>query len=126
MDYLPRGFSGLANFGWKHFEGKHIYDAEHPLLTTGHYVPPIVEYPHSVGLRRLGGFVYRGRRSRRRRAVLLRRQLLRNVWSLKVVNGQATYVRVEPFKVPGLSGFGEDSRRRALSHVGQLRRPLSA
>ena len=60
IDYLPHGFSGVANFGWKHFEGKHLYDAGTPLLAKGRYVPPVVEYPHSLGCSVSGGFVYRG------------------------------------------------------------------
>ena len=112
IDYLPRGFQGIVNFGWKHFEGNHIFDAGVPLLTTGHYVAPIVEYSHDNGNCAVdGGFVYRGANV----AAAVGRYFYGDncsgtVWSLKVVNGKATDVRVEPFKVPGLSGFGQDSR----------------
>ncbi len=33
-----------------------------------------------------------------------------NVWSLKLAGGKATGVRLESFKVPGLSSFAEDGR----------------
>src|SRR5262249_17353900 len=59
IDYLPRTFKGIANFGWNHFEGNHIYDASTPLLSTGTYVKPVVEYPHSQGCSVSGGYVYR-------------------------------------------------------------------
>jgi hypothetical protein len=32
-----------------------------------------------------------------------------NVWSLKVTGGKARGIRLEPFKVAGLSSFGEDA-----------------
>jgi glucose/arabinose dehydrogenase len=110
VDYLPHGFTGLANFGWKHFEGKHVYDAGTPLLTAGRYVPPIVEYPHSVGCSVSGGFVYRGKQVPSAVGRYFYGDYCSGtVWSLRVVNGRATSVRTEPFKVPGLSGFGEDT-----------------
>jgi hypothetical protein len=31
------------------------------------------------------------------------------VWSLRVLGGKATAVRVEPFKIPSLTSFGEDA-----------------
>jgi glucose/arabinose dehydrogenase len=112
IDYLKRGYSSIANFGWKHYEGNHVYDASTPLLTTGHYVPPIVEYSHQDGnCAVIGGFVYRGASVK---SAVGRYFYGDNctgiVWSLKVVNGHATDVRVEPFKVPGLSAFGQDSQ----------------
>ena len=33
-----------------------------------------------------------------------------NVWSLRVVRGRARDIRLEPFRVNGLSSFGEDVR----------------
>ena len=119
IDYLKRGYAGIANFGWKHYEGNHIFDAGTALLTTGSYVPPITEYSHDGGNCAVeGGFVYRGTSV----PAALGRYFYGDyctgvVWSLKVVNGKATGVRVEPFKVDGLSGFGQDSQGRALPHV---------
>jgi glucose/arabinose dehydrogenase len=112
VDYLKRGYPSVANFGWKHFEGNHVFDGGTALLTKGQYVAPIVEYSHDGGNCAIdGGFVYRGGNVT---AALGRYFYGDNcsgiVWSLKVVNGKATDVRVEPFKVPGLSGFGQDSR----------------
>ena len=112
IDYLPRGFSGLANFGWKHYEGNTVFDASTALLTAGRYVPPIVVYSHDNNNCAVdGGFVYRG--AAVPSAVgryFYGDNCSGTVWSLKVVGGQATDVRVEPFNVPGLSSFGTDSR----------------
>ena len=61
IDYLRRGYPSIANFGWKHFEGSHVYDAGTALLPTGRYVPPIAEYSHDGGNCAVdGGYVYRG------------------------------------------------------------------
>src|SRR5206468_1456044 len=49
IDYVRRGYPKPVNFGWNHFEATHIYRAATPLLTTGHYIRPVVEYPHSQG-----------------------------------------------------------------------------
>jgi glucose/arabinose dehydrogenase len=110
IDYLKKGFAGIANFGWKRYEGDHIYDASVKLAGKGRYVPPILNYSHQFGCAVDGGYVYRGK------AVpsavgryFYGDDCSGTVWSLKVVNGRATSVRTEPFKVPGLSSFGEDA-----------------
>ncbi len=41
IDYLRHGASGLANFGWNHFEGRHMYESSTPLLAKGAYHPPV-------------------------------------------------------------------------------------
>ncbi len=110
IDYLRHGFAGVANFGWRHFEGKHVYDAGTPLLTAGRYVPPVVEYPHPVGCSVSGGFVYRGKQVPSAVGRYFYGDYCSGiVWSLRIVNGRATSVRREAFTVPGLSGFGEDT-----------------
>jgi glucose/arabinose dehydrogenase len=111
IDYLKRGYSGIANFGWNHYEGNHLFDGGDALLSTGHYVPPIAEYSHQLGCSVSGGFVYRGTAV----PAAVGRYFYGDyctgtIWSLKVVNGRATNVRVEPFKVDGLSSFAEDSK----------------
>jgi hypothetical protein len=58
----------------------------------------------------IGGFVYRGSAVPAATGrYFFGDHCSGTVWSLKVVDGKATDVRVEPFKVPGLGGFGEDS-----------------
>jgi glucose/arabinose dehydrogenase len=55
INHMPAGESGW-NFGWYFFEGTHQRHADAP---PG-MVPPVFEYPHSVGVAVIGGFVYRG------------------------------------------------------------------
>jgi hypothetical protein len=72
---------------------------------------PVQAYSHGVGCSVTGGFVYRGK-SRRD---LVGRYFYGDycsgtVWSLRVRNGRATGLRKEPYRIPGLSSFGEDAR----------------
>ena len=57
-------FGGGANYGWRIFEGLSCYNspASPPNCTTppNDYVPPIFDYPHSLGVSITGGYVYRG------------------------------------------------------------------
>ena len=57
-------FVGGANYGWRIFEGLSCYNspASPPNCTTPptDYVPPIFDYPHSLGVSITGGYVYRG------------------------------------------------------------------
>lgn len=111
IDYLPHGYSGIANFGWKRYEGNHVYDASVKLASLGRYVPPIAEYSHSYGCAVSGGYVYRG--TAIPSAVgryFYGDDCSGRVWSLKVANGKATSVRTEPFTVAGLSSFGVDAQ----------------
>ncbi len=109
IDYLRRG-RGIVDFGWNHWEGKHVYSAGTPLLKKGPYVPPVVEYPHSLGCSVSGGFVYRGRLVPAAAGRYFYGDYCSGtVWSLKIVNGRATSVRREPFQVAGLSSFGEST-----------------
>ena len=110
IDYLPRGFGGLANFGWSRFEGTHVYEASTELLGAGRYVPPVAEYAHDVGCSVTGGYVFRGPRI----PAAVGRYFYGDycsgrVWSLRIANGKATSKRREPFDVAGLSSFGEDT-----------------
>ncbi len=57
ISYLPFGFAGDRNFGWRATEGFHCYEDG---CDTSLYVPPIAEYDHSLGCSVTGGYVYRG------------------------------------------------------------------
>lgn len=59
IDKQPSGSTGGENYGWKCYEGNHVYDSAGcgPL---NDYVPPVTEYSHSAGCSVTGGFVYRG------------------------------------------------------------------
>ena len=127
IDYLPRGTTELANFGWSRFEGDHIYNASEQLVGPGGYVPPIFEYSHTRRLRGRPAATSIGARALPADAgrYFFGDNCSGNVWSLKVVNGKATAVRKEPFTVPGSRAFG-GQRRRALPDVREHREPVPA
>jgi glucose/arabinose dehydrogenase len=70
VDYISRKRLDGANFGWNHFEGRHVYDSQTP-RPKHNYHPPILEYEHSSancasfgGCAVTGGVVVRDRRLR--------------------------------------------------------------
>lgn len=109
VDYLRRG-AGLANFGWRRFEGRHLYDEATQLLAQGTYHGPVAEYSHDEGCSVTGGYVYRGARVPAAAGRYFYGDYCSGrIWSLKIVDGRAVGLRREPFPLGGLSSFGEDS-----------------
>jgi glucose/arabinose dehydrogenase len=107
IDFTPRRSPGLENYGWSAFEGTRPFKNEQ--LGPGTLVSPIFQYTHARGCSVTGGFVYRGRaRPALRGRYVFGDYCSGTVWSLRVVGGRATAVRVEPFTIPNLSSFGED------------------
>ena len=109
VDYLRRG-AGIANFGWRRFEGDDTYDASTALLKTGTYHPPVAGYSHNQGCSVSGGYVYRGTKI----PAVVGRYFYGDycsgtVFSLEIADGRASGVRKEPFSLQGLSSFGEDA-----------------
>jgi glucose/arabinose dehydrogenase len=110
IDYLRRGFTAPVNFGWNHWEGKRIYDSSTRLLARGRYVPPVVDYSHDEGCSVTGGYVYRGKAVKAAVGRYFYGDYCSGtIWSLRIVGGRATQVRREPFRLEGLSSFGEDA-----------------
>ena len=108
IDYLKRGTATIANFGWNHFEGRHVYDSSTTMLTRGSYHPPVAEYSHSDGCSVTGGYVYRGKKVPAAAGRYFYGDYCSGtVWSFKPSGGKATGLRREPFTVKGLSSFGE-------------------
>ncbi len=64
VDRQAAGSAGGINYGWRIFEGLSCYNspASPPNCTIppADYVPPIFDYPHSLGQAITGGYVYRG------------------------------------------------------------------
>jgi glucose/arabinose dehydrogenase len=56
VDIIKKG----GNYGWRIMEGLHVYNMPDHADTSG-LVPPINEYPHSIGISVIGGYVYRGK-----------------------------------------------------------------
>ena len=108
IDFTPRSSTGLLNYGWDVFEGTHSFESKQP--GPGTLVSPIFEYSHSRGCTVVGGYVYRGKaRPAERGRYTFGDYCSGTVWSLRVTGGKATAVRVERFKIPGLTSFGEDA-----------------
>jgi glucose/arabinose dehydrogenase len=123
VDYTPRSSSGLVNYGWDVLEGTHPFETKEP--GPGRLVGPIYEYSHSRGCTVVGGYVYRGKaRPAERGRYTFGDYCSGTVWSLRVSGGKASAVRVEPFKIPSLTSFGEDATGElyATSHEGVLYR----
>jgi glucose/arabinose dehydrogenase len=107
VDFVPRARVGrLLNFGWDVFEGTKPLESKD--RGPGDLVMPVHEYDHDAGCSITGGFVYRGQSLPAERGRYLFGDYCEGtVWSLRVVDGRAQDVRVEPFEIPSLTTFGE-------------------
>ena len=72
---------------------------------------PVLDYDHSNGCSITGGYVYRGRAVPSMRGRYLYGDYCTGtIWSLRSTGGKLrSGPRREPFKVDGLSSFGEDA-----------------
>jgi glucose/arabinose dehydrogenase len=126
IDYVRRALvGGLMNFGWAVYEGNAPYDSNRQLDPRGRLVRPVRVYSHSFGCSVTGGFVYRGKA----RPDLAGRYFYGDycsgtIWSFRMRHWRLTGWRQEPFKIPGLTSFGEDARGGlyAVSQSGTLYR----
>ena len=109
VDYTPRPSPGLENYGWDAFEGSRRY--EQTDLGPGSLVAPLYEYAQDVGgCTVIGGYVYRGKaRPAERGRYIFGDYCSGIVWSLRVQSGKAAGVRREPFRIEGLTSFGENA-----------------
>jgi glucose/arabinose dehydrogenase len=113
IDYVRRGAKARTplNFGWNTYEGRERYPGGDRLLSRGRLVQPVTDYSHDLGCSVTGGYVYRGRTVKSAVGRYFYGDYCSGiVWSLKMSNGKVTGLRREPFKVAGLSSFGEDAR----------------
>jgi glucose/arabinose dehydrogenase len=122
IDWTPRAQLGrLRNYGWDVWEGSTRFEEKPP--SRGELVFPVWEYGRDSGCSVTGGHVYRGKAI----PAAVGRYFFGdyctgNVWSLKLAGGKATGHRREPFRVAGLTSFGEDARGElyAVSHGGSV------
>ena len=106
IDKLPRGSSGLVNFGWDVYEGSQSYESK--ALGPGTLVQPVAEYSHAQGCSVTGGYVYRGKQVPAARGRYFYGDYCSGrVWSLKASAPRASAPRAEPFRVDELTSFGE-------------------
>jgi hypothetical protein len=112
-----------VNYGWDIYEGSRRY--EDTPQGPGKLVFPVFEYNHDQGCSITGGFVYRGaRRAAAKGRYIVGDYCTGNVWSFRISNGKATGVTLEPFRINGLSSFGEDAAGElyAVAHDGTIYR----
>ena len=123
VSFTPRQSPGLENYGWDLYEGSERFEEGN--AGPGELVFPVAQYNHSRGCSITGGFVYRGSaRSSERGRYIYGDYCSGIVWSFRISEGAATGLRVEPFRVDGLSSFGENSAGEifAVSHGGTIYR----
>jgi glucose/arabinose dehydrogenase len=125
VDVIRDG-SHLLNFGWSVYEGRRPrnYRGRAPKLdTTGQLTWPTSSYGHGGGNCSItGGYVYRGSKI----PALMGRYLFGDfcsgrVWTTSAKSARAS-LRLEPFRIPQLTSFGEDEARElyATSLAGSL------
>lgn len=121
IDRLPRGTTGLVNFGWDVYEGTSRF--EDKSLGPGRLIQPVAQYTHAEGCSVTGGYVYRGTAIPRLAGRYVYGDYCSGrVWSMPA-NGRS--VRREPVEVPELSSFGENlagDQLYAVSRAGTVYR----
>ena len=113
IDRLPRGTTGLVNFGWDVYEGRRPFESK--ALGPGRLIQPVAQYTHARGCSVTGGYVYRGKVVPR----LAGRYVFGDycsgtIWSMRVSGGG---LRVEPVRVEQLTSFGESLDGQVLYAV---------
>jgi glucose/arabinose dehydrogenase len=103
IDRLPKGTTGLVNFGWNVYEGRSKFSDN--ALGPGRLIQPVTQYTHAQGCSVTGGYVYRGKAVPR----LTGRYVFGDycsgtIWSIPARGGA---VRTEPVRVDQLTSFGE-------------------
>ena len=108
VDHVAWPWTGTLNFGWDVYEGRSGFESK--ALGPGKLVQPVAQYSHSRGCSITGGYVYRGSTVPAAAGRYFYGDYCSGtVWSLKLVNGVARQIRVEPFTVKNLTSFGEDN-----------------
>ena len=126
VDYLPRRRLGTTiNYGWDFYEGRARFEPK--TLGPGSLVQPVSVYANGPrgSCSVTGGFVYRGRNVPAARGRYFYGDYCSGlVWSFRITGGKARGLRREPFRLPGLSSFGEDARGEIylVGHGGTIYR----
>lgn len=123
IDYLPRRRLGsLVNYGWDVFEGRASFERKQ--RGPGELLSPVAVYANAgEECSVTGGFVYRGTAVPAARGRYYYGDYCSGVIrSLRLVAGKARQLRREPFRVRGLTSFGEDARGELLlvAHAGTV------
>jgi glucose/arabinose dehydrogenase len=115
VDFSAKGTAAGVNYGWRCWEGTLKNTNITPQCDPGNDVKPVLEKDHSTDgfCAIIGGYVVRDRSL----GSLYGRYLYGDncnpgIYSVKLRTGHAAGERTLPFKVRGLSSFGEDARGR--------------
>ena len=107
INFLPSNGSGGANFGWRIYEGKHVFQGSPPSEVD--FVEPIAEYGHDQGYSVTGGFVYRGENLPEWQGIYLYGDYgSGHVWGLKQKAGENWESRLLFESAGRITTFGED------------------
>ena len=111
VNFTSHASTGLENYGWDIYEGSTRYQHGDSALKRGVLVFPVFEYRHAESRCSVtAGSVYRGRaRPAARGRFIFGDYCSGTVWSFKMAAGAAEDVRTEPFRIVGLTSFGEDT-----------------
>jgi glucose/arabinose dehydrogenase len=123
VNWTPRAqVARLRNYGWSVFEGRERFSNR--ALAGGQLVEPVHVYGRGGGNCSVtGGFVYRGQAVPGARGrYFFGDYCSGTVWSMRIAGGRGADVRTEPFRVQGLTSFGEDARGELYltSHGGTV------
>jgi glucose/arabinose dehydrogenase len=131
VDAVARGAGRGANFGWNHYEARHVFAGGGPVTSAGRLVTPIAEYPHSQGCSVTGGYLYRGSSIPALRGRYLYADYCTGrLWSVRVAASGAGSGLVDwtsAMRAAGAgqpSSFGEDARGEL--YLTSLRGPIFA
>jgi glucose/arabinose dehydrogenase len=111
IDFARKGKAAGVNYGWKRYEGFQRYSS---VSVSGTYSRPVLVRSHGAGFCAIiGGYVVRDRSL----GSLYGRYLYGDnsnpgIYSVKLRTGHASGARTLPFRVRGLSSFGQDARGR--------------
>ena len=110
INYVPRASAGRENYGWDVYEGRARFENKQP-NPAGRLVLPVHAYANAGGECSVtGGFVYRGSAIPQLRGRYIYGDYCSGrIWTLRIEDGRAVDNRVEGFRVPQLSSFGEDA-----------------
>jgi len=117
IDFQPASSAGAENYGWRIMEGTLCFN---PNPCDGSlFVPPLIEYSHSLGCSVTGGYVYRGSAFPRMQGVYVYGDFCSGrIWALKRDGGNwyDTLLIDTNFNI---SSFGEDEAGNIyLTHLG--------
>jgi hypothetical protein len=117
VDFTARRSPGLENYGWDIYEGSGRYESTEQ--GPGKLVFPAFEYGREEGnCTVIGGYVYRGKaRPADRGRYIFGDYCSGIVWSMRIRSGKAAGVRREPFRIRGLTSFGESSAGELFATV---------